>query len=166
MALRAQPTRERVLAQGDSRATEGGISRIKDGHVATLTSANGLACDTIHGTMWDDSGGLWAYAQCGLIRIARTQLETWIAHPTRRIETTFWDAADGVQLLTAPPSSYGPFVARSADGKLWFVGTEGIQVVDPHRLSFNTVRPPVYVERLIAGSRRAGMRCRDYASRR
>jgi signal transduction histidine kinase len=30
------------------------------------------------------------------------------------------------------------------------VGSEGIQVVDPHRLSFNTVRPPVHVERLIA----------------
>ena len=130
-------------------ATEGGISRIKDGHVATLTSANGLPCDTIHGTMWDDSRALWAYAACGLFRIGRTELDTWIAHPTRRIETTFWDAADGVQLQTAP-SSYGPFVARSADGKLWFVGSEGIQVIDPHRLSFNTVRPPVHVERLIA----------------
>ena len=103
------------------RPRQGGISRIKDGHVATLTSGNGLPCDTIHGTMWDDSGALWAYAACGLFRIGRTELETWIAHPTRRIETTFWDAADGVQLQTAP-SSYGPFVARSADGKLWFVG--------------------------------------------
>jgi signal transduction histidine kinase/ligand-binding sensor domain-containing protein len=130
-------------------ATAAGISRIKDGHVATLTSANGLPCDTIHGTMWDDSGALWAYARCGLIRIARTELETWIAHPPRRIETTFWDAADGVQLQTAP-SSYGPFVAKSVDGKLWMVATEGIQVIDPHRLSFNTVRPPVHIERLVA----------------
>jgi signal transduction histidine kinase/ligand-binding sensor domain-containing protein len=130
-------------------ATAGGISRIKDGHVATLTSANGLPCETIHATMWDDSGALWAYAACGLFRIDRSELQTWTANPTRRIETTFWDAADGVQLQTAP-SSYGPFVARSADGKLWFVGTEGIQVVDPHRLSFNTVRPRVHVERVIA----------------
>jgi signal transduction histidine kinase/ligand-binding sensor domain-containing protein len=130
-------------------ATEGGISRIKDGHVATLASGNGLPCDTIHWTMWDDSRALWAYAACGLFRIGRTELETWIAHPTRRIETTFWDAADGVQLLAAP-SSHGPFVTRSQDGKLWFLGAEGIQVVDPHRLSFNTVPPPVHVERLIA----------------
>jgi signal transduction histidine kinase len=99
--------------------------------------------------MWDDSRALWAYAACGLFRIGRTELDTWIAHPTRRIEVTFWDAADGVQLVAAP-SSWGPFVARSADGKLWFLGGEGIQVIDPHRLSFNTVRPPVHVERLIA----------------
>jgi signal transduction histidine kinase/ligand-binding sensor domain-containing protein len=130
-------------------ATQGGISRIKVGHVATLATGNGLPCDTIHWTMWDDSRALWAYAACGLFRIGRAELETWIAHPTRRIEMTFWDAADGVQLL-ASPSSYGPFVARAPDGKLWFLGSEGIQVVDPHRLSFNTVQPPVHVERLIA----------------
>jgi ligand-binding sensor domain-containing protein len=111
-------------------ATEGGISRIKDGQIATLTSRNGLPCDTIHATMWDDSRGLWAFAACGLFRIARTERETWIAQPTRRIESTFWDAADGVQVLAAP-SSYGPFSARSADGKLWFLGAEGIQVIDP-----------------------------------
>jgi signal transduction histidine kinase/streptogramin lyase len=130
-------------------ATEGGISRIKDGRIATLTSRNGLPCDTIHWTTRDDTGALWAYAACGLIRIGRTELQTWIAHPTRRIETTFWDAADGMQLQTAPPT-YGPFAAKSVDGKLWFVGSEGIQVIDPHRLSVNTVQPPVYVERLIA----------------
>jgi signal transduction histidine kinase/ligand-binding sensor domain-containing protein len=130
-------------------ATEGGISRIREGHIDTLTSRNGLPCDTIHWTLRDDSGALWANTVCGLVRIDRTELETWIAHPTRRIETTFWDAADGVQLQTAP-SSYGPFAAKSADGKLWFVATEGIQVVDPRRLSFNTVQPPVHVERLIA----------------
>ena len=130
-------------------ATEGGLSRIKDGHIDTLTSRNGLPCDRIHATMPDDSGALWAFAACGLFRIGRTELETWIAHPTRRIQTTFWDAADGVLLQTAP-GSYGPFVARSADGKLWFVAAEGIQVVDPHHLSFNPVRPPVHVERLMA----------------
>src|SRR4029079_7926006 len=119
-------------------ATQGGISRITVGHVATLATGKGLPCDTIHGTMWDDSRALWAYAACGLFRIARTELEMWIANPKRRIETTFWDAADGVQLQSAP-SSYGPFVAKAADGKLWFVGSEGIQVIDPHRLSFNTV---------------------------
>ena len=130
-------------------ATEGGISRIKGGRIDTLTSRNGLPCDKIHWTMRDDSGALWANAACGLIRIARTELEPWIAEPARRIETTFWDAEDGVQLQTEPPT-YGPFAARSADGKLWFVAPEGIQVIDPHRLSVNTVRPPVHVERLIA----------------
>src|SRR5208283_4226644 len=35
-------------------ATQGGLSRLKDGRIATLTSKNGLPCDTIHWTMEDD----------------------------------------------------------------------------------------------------------------
>ena len=36
-------------------ATEGGLSRIKDGRVLTLTSQNGLPCDTVHWMREDDS---------------------------------------------------------------------------------------------------------------
>ena len=129
---------------------EGGLSRIKDGSVTTLTTSNGLPCDTIHQTVLDESRSLWAYGACGLFRIARSELDAWIARPTRRIRTTVWDAADGVTLVPVAPSSYGPFFTGSPDGKLWFLSGEGIQVVDPHHLPSNTVPPPVHVERLIA----------------
>ena len=74
----------------------GGLSRIKDRRVATLTTRNGLPCDTIHWSMEDDDRSLWLYAACGLVRITRTELDAWIADPKRRIETAVWDAADGV----------------------------------------------------------------------
>ena len=41
---------------------QGGLSRIKDGRVATLTTRNGLPCDTIHWSMEDDDRSLWLYA--------------------------------------------------------------------------------------------------------
>jgi signal transduction histidine kinase/ligand-binding sensor domain-containing protein len=130
-------------------ATDGGISRIKNGHIDTLTSRNGLPCEKMQSTLRDDSGALWASAACGLIRIGRNDLEAWIAEPSRRIATTVWDVADGVQ-VPGEPSSYGPFAARSRDDRLWFIATDGVQVIDPHRLSFNTVPPPVHIETLIA----------------
>jgi signal transduction histidine kinase/ligand-binding sensor domain-containing protein len=129
---------------------EGGLSRIENGRVATLTTSNGLPCNTIHRTMQDENRSVWVYAACGLFRIARTEIDAWIAHPTRRIQTTLWNAADGVKLRAFAPTAYGPPVARSPDGRLWFVAGEGIQVVDPHHLPFNRVPPPVHVERLIA----------------
>ena len=76
---------------------KGGLSRIKDGHIATLTSRNGLPCDAVHWTIEDDDHSFWLYTACGLVRIARTELDAWIADPKRRVETTVWDAADGVQ---------------------------------------------------------------------
>jgi signal transduction histidine kinase len=41
-------------------------------------------------------------------------------------------------------------VTKSADGKLWFVVGEGIQVVDPDHMPFNSVAPPVYVQQIVA----------------
>ncbi len=105
----------------------GGLSRIKDGRIATLTTRNGLPCNIINGTMEDDDRSLWLYTACGLVRIRRTELDAWIADPKRKIEMTVWDAADGVRLRSSAASEYGPRVAKSTDGKLWFVTGEGIQ---------------------------------------
>jgi signal transduction histidine kinase/ligand-binding sensor domain-containing protein len=132
-------------------ATEyGGLSRIKDGRVATLTTINGLPCDTINATIVDNDRSLWLYMGCGLVRIQRRELDAWIADHKRKIEMTVWDAADGVRLRSSAASEYGPRVAKSDDGKLWFVTGEGIQVVDPRHLAFNKVQPPVHIEQIVA----------------
>ena len=130
----------------------GGLSRIKDGHVATLTTSNGLPCDTIHWTAEDDNGSLWLYTACGLVRITRNELDTWINEPKRRIETTVWDASDGVMPLGAP-SSFGPTFAKSTDGKLWFLPGQEVAVVDPRHLAFNKVPPPVHIEQVRANGK-------------
>ena len=132
---------------------EGGLSRIKDGRIATLTSRNGLPCDTIHWTMEDDDRSFWLYAACGLVRIARNELDAWLADPKHRVETTVWDAADGVRLRSVAPSSWGPPVAKSTDGKLWFLTGEGVQVVDPRQLRINRLPPPVCIEQVTADGR-------------
>jgi signal transduction histidine kinase/sugar lactone lactonase YvrE len=132
---------------------EGGLSRIKDGRIATLTSRNGLPCDTIHFTIEDDDRSLWLYTACGLVRISRAELGSWIADPKRRIETKVWAAADGVRLRPFSPDSYGPPVAKLTDGKLWFLTGEGIQVVDPRHLGDNNLLPPVHIEEISADSK-------------
>ena len=49
-------------------ATHAGVSRLKDGRITTLTSRNGLPCDTIHWTMEDDDRSFWLYTACGLVQ--------------------------------------------------------------------------------------------------
>jgi signal transduction histidine kinase/ligand-binding sensor domain-containing protein len=141
---------------------EGGLSRIKDGRIATLTTKNGLPCDTIHMTIEDDDRSLWLYTACGLVRIARTELDAWTTDPKRMVETTVWGAADGVKLHPISPNSFGPPGAKSTDDKLWFMTGEGVQVVDPRRLVLNKLPPPVHIERIAADDKpydlRPGMR--------
>ena len=128
----------------------GGVSRLQDGRITTLTSRNGLPCDAIHWTLEDHERSLWLYAACGLVRVTRSELQAWIADPARRIETKVWDAADGIRLRSSAASAYGPRVAKASDGKLWFVTGEGVQVVDPRHLTTNTLPPPVHIEQVTA----------------
>ena len=129
-------------------STEGGLSRIKNGHIATLTVRNGLPCDTIRWTIEDDEHSFWLYTSCGLVHITRTELEAWATNHDRMIHTTLLDANDGVRLTPTYISGHSPHVAKASDGRLWFVTTEGVQVIDPRHLVVNTRPPPVHVEKI------------------
>jgi ligand-binding sensor domain-containing protein/signal transduction histidine kinase len=126
-------------------ATENGVSRITNTGVATLTTANGLPCKTVHWIIEDDLSSYWLYTQCGLLRIARTELEAWIADPKRSIQVTTFDATDGVQLV---PILKGlrPAVTKASDGKIWFVNGDKVSFIDPSRIRINVLPPPVHVE--------------------
>jgi PAS domain S-box-containing protein len=130
-------------------ATQSGLSRIKDDRVRTLTIENGLPCNRIHWSVEDDSRTLWMNTTCGLVRVSRDDLEAWIADQTHSLDTRRWGAADGVPVETVSPG-YSPRVAKAADGKLWFVSGQGIQVFDPDHLPTNTIPPPVFVEQIVA----------------
>jgi signal transduction histidine kinase/ligand-binding sensor domain-containing protein len=136
--------------------TEGGLSRLKNGRMATLSSKNGLPCDSTHWAMEDDTHSLWLYTTCGLVRIARSELDAWAAavdagavDTKRAIRTTVFDSSDGVRTLE-DNGGYTPHVARSLDGKLWFLPSDGASVVDPHHLPFNPLLPPVHIEKITA----------------
>jgi ligand-binding sensor domain-containing protein/signal transduction histidine kinase len=136
-------------------ATAGGLSRLKNNRIATLSSRNGLPCDTIHWLVEDDDHSFWLYTTCGLVRIARPELAAWAAgadegkDAKRIIQATVFDNSDGVTSL-AYPSGLRPQVAKSADGKLWFPGLDGVSVVDPNHLPFNSLPPPVHIEQVTA----------------
>jgi signal transduction histidine kinase/sugar lactone lactonase YvrE len=130
-------------------ATEGGLSRVKNGRVATLTSRNGLPCDSVQWVVEDEDHSVWLHMACGLVRIARTELDTWVKDTKRTIQFTVFDSSDGVR-SHANSSAYSPHVAKSLDGKLWFLPFDGVSVIDPRHLPFNKLPPPVHIEQITA----------------
>jgi hypothetical protein len=130
-------------------ATERGLSQIKNGRVVTLTSKNGLPCDTVHWMMEDDADSVWLYMACGLARVPRPQLNAAAADANRTIQVAVFDSSDGVRSHSFT-YGYSPRVTRSTDGKLWFLPFDGVSVIDPRHLPFNTLPPPVQIEQLTA----------------
>ena len=130
-------------------AMERGLSQVKNGHVVTLTSRNGLPCDGVHWSLDDDDQSVWLYMTCGLVRIASKELNAAVSDPAPRIRTTVFDSSDGVA-LRATPALYRPQVIRTADGKLWFLPGDGVSILDPRHLPTNTLPPSVHIEQVTA----------------
>ena len=87
---------------------------------------------------------------CGLVRIARSELDAWAADPKRTIQATVFDSSDGVRTSAQAVSGYTPHVAKSTDGKMWFLPGDGVSVIDPRHLPFNKLPPPVHIEQITA----------------
>lgn len=130
-------------------STQGGLSRVKDGRVATLTIRSGLPCDGVHWAMTDDARSMWLYTTCGLVRVEAPEIQAWIGNPARRVRATLFDSSDGVPTYF-DLGSYGSKVARARDGQLWFATYAGAAVVDAERIPNNGIEPPVHIERLVA----------------
>jgi len=146
----------RVAADGTVwAATDGGLSRIKGGRVATLAGKSGLPCDAVHASLLDDEGATWAYTACGLVRIAHSDLDGWAiavdaGKPAPTVRMMVLDDTDGVAGFLTPGSTATPHLTKARDGKLWFLSVDGVAVVDPKNLHANALPPPVHVEQVIA----------------
>ena len=130
-------------------ATENGLTRIADGRVSTLTTANGLPCNVVHWIIDDDVSSYWLYTACGLLRIARNELNAWTADPKRKIQLTLFDSADGVPLrgMLLP---WRPHVTEAPDGRIWFGNGGAVSVIHPSHIAVNTLPPPVHIEQITA----------------
>src|SRR5208283_5300329 len=130
-------------------ATEGGLSRVKDGRITTLTSKNGLPCDAVQGAIEDNDHSFWLYMSCGVVRIARSELDAWVSDSKRAIQTKVFDSSDGVWSF-GRNGHHTPYVTKSPDGKIWFSAPDGASVIDPRHLSFNKLPPPVHIDQITA----------------
>jgi signal transduction histidine kinase/ligand-binding sensor domain-containing protein len=131
-------------------ATAFGVIGWNGGKQQTLTVRNGLPCNGANALVTDAQGALWLYLQCGLVEIARSELQRWWLQPDIRVHLRTYDVFDGVAPGLAPFQG----AARSADGRLWFANDSALQMLDPAHSIANVVPPPVHVEDVIADRKR------------
>ena len=97
----------------------------------------------------DDAAWYWLYMRCGLVRIARSEMQAWAANPQRRVEATTFDRTDGVR-LSGVNKIERPVVAKSTDGRIWMIYPGILGLIDPANLRTNAIPPPVHVEQITA----------------
>ena len=136
-------------------STQGGLSRLNNGRISTLSSKNGLPCNSVHWSMEDNAQSVWLYMACGLVRFPRAELDAWATAVDRdknsrsAIHAAVFTDSDGVA-IESYNTGFSPRVAKSSDGTLWFTAAGGVSLVNPGRLTFNKLPPPVHVEQITA----------------
>jgi signal transduction histidine kinase/ligand-binding sensor domain-containing protein len=133
-------------------ATTYGLIGWLSGKQQTLTARNGLPCDDVNGIVEDATGSLWLYMQCGLVELARSELQKWWAQPDARLQLQVFDVFDGFQSGFRTP--FEGKAVRTLDGRLWFANYSVAQMIDPAHLALNLIPPPVHVEQVIADRKR------------
>jgi len=129
-------------------ATQDGLSRLKNGSVATLSRKNGLPCDAVDWVVEDDAGSFWLSTACGVVQIVRPEKEAWAADARHKLGVTLLDSSDGASNLHGGIS---PRAVKSADGRLWITAlADGVNVIDPRFIGFTKIPPPVRIENVEA----------------
>jgi signal transduction histidine kinase/ligand-binding sensor domain-containing protein len=127
-------------------ATSFGLTGWKNGTQLTLNATNGLPCGGVTAMSYDLDGNLWLFMTCALGEVAVGDLQRWKSDPGVRVSVKTFDSVDGV----IPGVGYFNVAARSPDGRLWFANGAAVQTIDPAHLHRNTVRPPVYIDSVVA----------------
>lgn len=126
----------------------GGLARFKDGRVDTLTGASGFPVSNISSICEDDEGDLWVGVRSGLVRFSPAEFDKAVANPTYQVRYRIYDPWDG---LPGSPIWFGfPTATKGTDGRLWFVTSNGLAVLDPRRVDRERLPTTVRIEAVAA----------------
>jgi signal transduction histidine kinase/ligand-binding sensor domain-containing protein len=125
-------------------AGSAGLTRYADGHFATAHSSISFPISNLTAIAEDDSDHLWLGSTTGIVQIRRDDCERAVDDPSRPVQYRIYDRSDGLAGLPFVYSS-NKRVAHSLDGRLWFVTSRGLAVIDPPGLQTAT-RAPVHIE--------------------
>lgn len=122
-----------------------GLAFLKHGQWGALTREQGLPDDSISDIRSDEEGNLWIGSSSGIFRISRNQLNQFITEELRSVNCLQLGSGDGLGTWEVL-AGYQPIACRTADGRLWYVTSVGLAMVDPRAIHPNELPPPVVIE--------------------
>jgi len=128
---------------------QGGLSRYKDGKFTAYNTNVGLFTDGIYCVLADDLDGLWLSSAMGIGYVKREELNDLASGRTGTIHTRVYGSTDGMKTDVCF-GQWQPAGCKTHDGSLWFATKKGAVLIHPGSFAQNQLRPPVYIEQIIA----------------
>ncbi len=128
-----------------------GLLHWKNGVVTHLRVKDGLFDNRIYGILRDDAGSFWMASSKGIFRVSERDIDDFTNHKLHYVTSIPFSTG---QLRFECRSGVQPAACRTRDGRLWFSTTNGLVVLDPHRLADNATPPPAQITSVIVNGQR------------
>ena len=123
----------------------GGLKRLKNGKLSSITARQGLFDDTTWSILEDDLGNLWMSSNHGIFSVKKSDLNAVADGMMTHVVTQGYGVADGMESSECNGGTqYSGW--KTKDGKLLFACLKSVVVVDPNNLPRNPLAPPVVIE--------------------
>jgi signal transduction histidine kinase/ligand-binding sensor domain-containing protein len=128
-------------------ASEHGLIGRRAGKRLVLNPTRGLPCATVDTVLKDEKGDFWVRTPCGLVVISATEVREAWNDPNHAVAVRTLTVFDG---FFSGTSTFNPKMSLGADGRIWSVNGQVVQVIDPASLKLNDFQPPVHIEQVVA----------------
>ncbi len=129
--------------------SSGGLLRLEKDRWTTYPRTSGAPQGPLLSLLEDDHGFFWIGSKSGLYRVSRDGLERWAAGSLRPVSARLFTKSDGLSSSDFSVGYFGPKALKDDAGRLWFISTRGVVMIDPDNLPRNELPPPVHVEALV-----------------
>jgi signal transduction histidine kinase/ligand-binding sensor domain-containing protein len=132
-----------------------GLGRFKDGHLAEITSEQGLYDDYISRVVGDGHGWFWFGSDRGIFKVRQSELDDVAGGRASSVRSIPYGRDEGLPSLQA---SFGdsPSGVRGRDGLLWLPMRTGLASIDPGQFNEELRPVPVLISRIaVDGQTRA-----------
>ncbi len=141
------PGREALYLSGGQ-----GFARLRGGVTASLDAERYPWLASVNGLVQTPAGDTWTIGDAGVVRMRSADLDRALDRPGAPLPRRVFDFRDGLNSFVQ--KSPGQQIAAGGDGRIWILTRRNVVVVDPARLSVNTLPPPVAVRSVSVGDQR------------
>ncbi|MCK4761703.1 MAG: helix-turn-helix domain-containing protein [Candidatus Aminicenantes bacterium] len=132
-----------------------GMIRIRSGgeNIISYTEADGMTTDFIYRFFEDRFGYFWLMSKKGILCVNKNELHQFDPGSTDKINCISFGTEDGMESPEFNNEFSRNSALRTRDGKFWFITRKGVSIVDPAKIRFNTILPPVVIEKVFFDGR-------------
>ena len=124
---------------------DGGLNRFQQGRFQHISAQNGLFADDIYSIVEDRAGFFWLTCRKGISRVRKEELNAFVAGRATRVASLHLGKSNG--FLSVDCRGQGqPRNFQNKDGTFLFATQNGLAVLHPERLAFDSRPPTVFIE--------------------